>query len=67
MTRPEKGTPEWDLWVAAIDVAADPPLGRMKTSVDAKVAWRLIDHLRDALDALDIDWRTVKEKEGRRR
>lgn len=59
MARPKKGTPEWDLWVAAIEVAIYPSLvhGRQATG---QVSWRRLDALRDALDELGIDWRKAK-------
>lgn len=58
--RPEKGTPEWDLWIAAIEVAVDPPWKRGATVSNAGVWWPKIEALRDALEACDIDWQTVK-------
>lgn len=62
--RPEKGSPEWDLWVAAIEVAIAPPLSHTKTTTPtAKVRWTAITELRAALDALGVDWRTAKAKD----
>lgn len=60
MARPEKGTPEWELWIAAIKVAVDPPL--RSTRPTCYVAWRRIEALRAALEACGIDWRAVKEQ-----
>jgi hypothetical protein len=62
MARPEKGTPEYDLWIAAIEVAAHPPLKQGKYASDAGVSWHKVDALRAALDGVGIDWRTVHEK-----
>lgn len=58
MSRPKKGTPEWELWVAAIEVAIYPPTSG--TTATAKVAWHRINALRAALDELGIDWRSAK-------
>jgi hypothetical protein len=64
MTRPDKGTPEYDLWVAAIDVATYPPLKAKGATL--QVSERRIEALRDALDRLGIDWREVRAKEKAR-
>jgi hypothetical protein len=58
MSRPEKGTPEWDLWVAAIDVAVYPPTDPKHATVYVSVA--AIAELRRALEACGIGWRAVK-------
>lgn len=58
MGRPVKGTPEWDLWVAAIDVAVYPPADPKRGTVYVSAA--RIEELRRALDACGIDWRAVK-------
>jgi hypothetical protein len=60
MSRPEKDSPEWDLWVAAIDVAVAPPVKKGTYSYAANVPWHLVERLRDALDAVGIDWLDVK-------
>ena len=62
MSAPEKGTPEYALWVAAIEVAIHAPLKQGTYSSDAKVRWHAIHELRAALDAVGIDWRTAKVK-----
>lgn len=59
--RPDKGTPEYDLWIAAIDVATAPPVKKGTTSFAASVPWTRIEALRDALEAVGIDWRKAKE------
>lgn len=65
MTRPEQGTPEYDLWIAAIEVAVSPPFKRGGSASLAGVYWPRIDALRAALEALGIDWQAVKrEAEG---
>lgn len=56
---PEQGTPEWDLFLAAIDVAAWPPL-RIRT-FSTTVPRVRIERLRECLEACGIDWRKVKE------
>lgn len=58
MTRPAKGTPEYDLWVAAIEVAIYPPL--VFKGATTQVSCRRIEELRTALDAVGIDWRAAK-------
>lgn len=61
MTRPSKGTPEYDLWVAAIEIAIYPPLRHDdRTTWAAKVPWNRIEELRAALDKVGIDWRATK-------
>lgn len=56
-TRPTSGTPEYDLWVAALEIAHAVPLTRnASTTFAAKVPWSRIDKLRAALDAVGIDW-----------
>jgi hypothetical protein len=63
VTRPEKGSPEWDLWIAAIEVAAYPPLNigqKGRSRATCQVSTRQITKLRAALDACEIDWRKVK-------
>lgn len=62
MSRPEKGTPEFDLWVAAIDVATSPPLKGGQAAYSAQVPWSEILRLRAALEAVGIDWRAAKTK-----
>jgi hypothetical protein len=55
--RPEKGTPEYRLWIAAIEVAMAAPLSHGPTTTDAKVYWPKIEALRAALDELGVNWR----------
>jgi len=56
MARPAKGTPEWDLWVAAIEVAMDAPERHGPTTSSALIYWPKIEALRAALEAVGIDW-----------
>ena len=63
MTRPVKGTPEWALWIAAIEVATGAPLKRGTSVASAQVLWSRIEALREALDDLGIDWRTALAKQ----
>lgn len=58
--RPMRGTPEYDLWIAAIEIAANAPLKQGENVSSAKISWPLIDQLRQALDELGLDWREVK-------
>jgi hypothetical protein len=58
---PAKGTPEHDLWVAAIEVAAAAPAKQGQTVAKAAVPWHMIHQLRATLEALGIDWRKVRE------
>ncbi len=51
-------TPEYKLRVAAIEIAAYPPVSHdSSTTFAAKVPWRMIEELRDALDAVGVEWR----------
>jgi hypothetical protein len=59
MPRPSKGTPEYELWIAAIDVAIDPPLKPQRPTVQLYAP--KLKALRDALEGVGIDWRKVKE------
>lgn len=59
--KPDKDTPEYDLWIAAIEVAIAPPLTH-GIQYAAKVPWSLIEDLREKLDAVGIDWKTAKAK-----
>jgi hypothetical protein len=63
--RPVKGTPEYDLWVAAINVAVYPSLKHQDHVWNAQVAWNLVEKLRAALDAVGIDWKGVKTRGSR--
>jgi hypothetical protein len=64
VTLPAKGTPEYDLWSAAIDVALAPPLRNRHpdTVYSAQVPWTDIERLREALEAADIDWKAAKHE-----
>jgi hypothetical protein len=62
--RPAKGTPEYELWLAAIEVAIHAPLDRGVSTGSAQIYWPKIDRLRDALDAVGIDWRAAKQRRG---
>lgn len=64
MTRPAEGTPEYALWVAAIEVAMAAPLKRKAHTTSAGIYWPKVTALREALDALGIDWRAAKASEG---
>jgi len=58
--RPTKGTPEWELWTAAIDVATDAPARPGQYVAKAQIGWPRIKRLRAALEAVGIDWRKAK-------
>jgi hypothetical protein len=58
-TPPAKGTPEYRLWVAALDVAVWAPL-EQGIAARAQVPWRLIHELREIFEELNIDWRATK-------
>jgi hypothetical protein len=60
VTPPVRGTLEYELWSAAIDVALDARPGDTESS--AKVPWFRIDALRAALVALGIDWQSKYSK-----
>lgn len=64
IARPEKGTPGYELWIAAIEVAIDPPLKKGQHVSSAQVYWPKIDALRAALEGVGIDWRSVKAAES---
>lgn len=55
--RPEKDTPEYELWLCSIDVAHAAPLKKGQNVRSASIPWRTIEALRSALDALDIPWK----------
>ena len=56
--KPEKGTPWYDVAMAAIDVAVFPPLKPQTYST--QVAATLIGKLRETLDAAGVDWKAIK-------
>jgi hypothetical protein len=58
---PPPGTPEFGVWVAALDVATSPPLRHAATTGYAQVPWGEIEKLRDALETAGLDWRAVRE------
>lgn len=66
MARPKKGTPEYELWLCAIEVATYPPIehGNQATG---QVSWQPLDNLRAALDGVGIDRReaTAKDRANR--
>lgn len=55
----EPDTPEFEVFVAAIEVAAWAPLEQPANTVTVAVPWKLIDQLRDRLDDCDVDWRSA--------
>lgn len=57
---PLRGTPEFAVWVAALDVATSPPLRHAETTSSAQVPWAEIDRLRAAIEAAGLDWRKIK-------
>lgn len=59
----KEGTPDWDVFLAAIAVAVEPPLDP-KTG-GTIVRTDTIQNLRRVLDAAGIDWKTVKEARER--
>ena len=61
MSTPQKDSPEWELWVAAVDIATSAPLTAHTHSV--LVSWKRVERLREALDVLGVDWRTAKRME----
>jgi len=67
MAVPKKGSPEYDLWVAAIEVATYAPYRAAKYVHGATIAWTRVEALRAALDALGIDWRKAKLAEDHAR
>lgn len=64
MSTPQKDSPEWKLWIAALEVATSAPLTAHTPEV--RVAWPRIERLRTALEALGVDWRTAKRMEEAR-
>ena len=65
--RPPPGTPSYQLWLAAIDVALEAPLSQGTHVHAAQIPWTVIHELRAALDALSIDWRKYKDKQDTER
>ena len=64
--RPAKGTPEWELWVAAIEVAIYGP-EKHGPQYTGQVSWERLDDLRNALEGVGIDWRAVLKEDHKRR
>jgi hypothetical protein len=60
MSTPEKDTPEWRLWVAALDAAIWPPYADETRGAECLVPSFVIDQLREAFEELGIDWRATK-------
>lgn len=58
--KPEEGTPEHDLWLCAIDIAVAAPWKQATQAGDTKIPWDDIHRLRQTLDAMGIDWQSVK-------
>lgn len=65
--RPVKGNPEYDLWLAAIEIAIAAPWKQSGSAYDAKVPWSTIDALRKALEGVGINWENGKRKDDERR
>jgi hypothetical protein len=57
---PDPGTPEYEVFVAAIEIAAYGPLKPGQHVFAAKVPWTRLMRLRDALTAAGIPWETVR-------
>lgn len=64
--RPAKGTPEYDPWIAAIEIATFPPTS-IRPGSEPKVAAIRIEALRTALEACGIDWRKAKATDDEQR
>jgi hypothetical protein len=52
--------------VAALEVAIAPPAENRQRSATAYVPWRHVDELRAALEAMGVDWRSVKAQQDAR-
>jgi hypothetical protein len=59
-TWPEKGTPEYALWSAAVEVALAAPARQNPSTYDARVPWDTINQLREAIKGIGIDWNAFK-------
>jgi hypothetical protein len=59
--RPQKGTPEYKLWIEAIEVALAAPMHQNENAYAAKIPWSRIHKLRAALEGVGIDWKAAKE------
>jgi hypothetical protein len=55
----EEGTPEYEVFLAAIEVAVDPPINPKRPTCQVYVPY--ITRLRNALEAFGIDWKKIKE------
>ena len=64
---PEKGTPEYELWILAIDIAIAVPERHGAYVGNAGIPWEYIHELRKTLDALGIDWLKAKKEDDARR
>jgi hypothetical protein len=63
--RPPKGTPEYAVWLAAIDVALAAPLKQGTNVYAASIPWSIVTDLRAQLAAAGIDWRAQHGKQVR--
>jgi hypothetical protein len=52
--------------VAALEVAIAPPAENRQRSATAYVPWRHVAALRAALEAMGVDWRSVKAQQDAR-
>jgi hypothetical protein len=57
LTLPERLAPAGRVLDAATAIANRAPVAPGKYVTDAKIPWRLIRELRDALDAMEVEWR----------
>lgn len=63
--RPTKGTPEYAVWLAAIDVVLAAPLKQGTNVFAASIPWSIVTDLRAQLAASGIDWRAQHGKQVR--
>jgi hypothetical protein len=63
MPKPEKDTPEYELWLCAIDVAIAAPWNQATHAFASQIPWEDIHKLRRALEAVDIDWQAAKKSD----
>jgi hypothetical protein len=66
MAKPREGTPEYELWLCATDVAIAAPWKHGKYVHSAQVPWDDIERLRAALEAVGVDWRAGKQRDDER-
>lgn len=64
--KPREGTPEYELWLCATDIAIAAPWKGGTYVYAAQIPWEDIKRLRAALEAVGVDWQTAKKHDDER-